>query len=263
MNLALRRRGELVFLEASGSNEVLLCVSTRGGGVSHGPFASLNLGLHVQDCAKSVVDNRRRLAQALGFPLARMVCAQQVHGTKIAIVGEDEAGRGAISIDDALCGVDGMLTMERNLALTCFYADCVPLLYYCQDPAVCGVAHGGWRGTLGGISSLMIQQMRRVFGCRVEAITVVIGPAIGPCCYEVGEEVRSLFAERFCPSGGRTLDLVEINRRILIDAGLPEGNIIVSNFCTKCNEQLFYSYRRAANSGLPSCGRHGAIAMLL
>lgn len=261
MKLAWRRRGGLLFLEAVGAQDAVLCVSTRGGGVSTGPYGTLNLGLHVGDEPGLVLENRRRLARALGFSAELMTCAAQVHGTDIAIVGAAEAGRGAQS-QEGLWEVDGLVTAQRGVPLVCFYADCVPLLYYCQAPRVCAVAHAGWRGTLEGIAARMLRVLEGQFGCDLDRIQVIIGPAIGACCYTVGEEVRRLFAEKFGRPVDSTLDLQGINRQILVDYGLPSGNILVSGLCTKCHGDLFFSHRGAQQQGYSATGRHGAVVML-
>jgi YfiH family protein len=164
--------------------------TTRAGGVSAGPYATLNLGLHGGDDPAAVLANRRRVAEALGVPLESWVCGQQVHRPGIVLVDAKDRGRGALSHADALPATDALTTAARGVTLATFSADC-PLVAV-VDPGVpaIGLAHASWRNTVARIVERVVAQMAAVLGCRPERMRAAISPSAGPCCYEVGPEVR-------------------------------------------------------------------------
>ncbi|NLJ86641.1 MAG: peptidoglycan editing factor PgeF [Firmicutes bacterium] len=238
-------------LDAALSAPNLVCAfSTRVGGVSQGPFASLNLGMHVGDDSQTVLINRQRLSHALGISLDEWVTAEQVHGGAVAVVTDSHRGRGAFSKELAVPGVDGLVTNTPGTWLVCFYADCVPMVFWDIAKGVVGIAHAGWRGALTNIGGAVVRAMQERFGSPVGEIRALIGPAIGPCCYEVGEDVgekfRSLFGnDVLTQRGGRMhLHLPKANYQYLLDGGLLARNIYISRLCTACNRDMFYSYRR-------------------
>ena len=182
-------------LDAALSAPNLVCAfSTRVGGVSQGPFASLNLGMHVGDDSQTVLINRQRLSHALGISLDEWVTAEQVHGGAVAVVTDSHRGRGAFSKELAVPGVDGLVTNTPGTWLVCFYADCVPMVFWDIAKGVVGIAHAGWRGALTNIGGAVVRAMQERFGSPVGEIRALIGPAIGPCCYEVGEDEARSFA---------------------------------------------------------------------
>ena len=220
------------WLEADLGGGARAAFSTRLGGVSEGDFESLNLGVLTDDETSSVVENRRRLAGALGIDPERIAFSRQVHGAEVMRHdGPAEGSRWTRPGGDPP-EADGHLTAEPGLALLVFVADCVPIAL--AGPRGVGMLHGGWRGLAAGIVG------RGVEG--VGATAAAIGPAIGPCCYEVGEEVLRAFR----PLGdglaeGRMLDLPAVARRLLERAGVEE--IQEAGLCTRCNPDLFFSHR--------------------
>jgi YfiH family protein len=218
-----------------------IAFSTRQGGVSEGPYASLNLGRLTGDDVERVDENRRRVCAEVGGGLERLALNRQVHS---AIVHRAEPGaRGEPG--------DGLWTEEPDLPVLAMTADCLPIALARVDGARPGVAvlHAGWRGLLGGL----ISEGVRVLGGGVSA---ALGPAIGPCCYEVGPDVSEPFAAAFGLDvlHGRNLDLWSAAERALREAGVEE----VERFelCTSCNADLFFSHRR---TGEPR-GVQGVIA---
>lgn len=197
--------------------------STRLGGVSEAPFDSLNLGLLTDDRAEAVSENRRRLAAALGFEAERIVFARQVHATRLV-----EHPR-----EGDLVEADGHVIREPGLAALVFTADCLPV-------AVAGskgmaMMHAGWRGLAGGILAAGAQA--------VGATSAAIGPGIGPCCYEVGDDVLESFSDLGeGVAAGRMLDLVEVARRQLARAGVKR--VESAGLCTSCEAELLFSHRR-------------------
>jgi hypothetical protein len=230
--------------------------TSRIGGVSQGCFETLNCGLHVADNPDHVVENRRRIAEAAGFDFAAWTIAEQVHGDRVAVVGEAERGRGRLGAGDALPGCDAMVTDAEGVVLTACFADCVPLFFLDVEKRVIGIAHAGWKGTTMRIAERTVETMRRRYGSRPESILAAIGPSIGGCCYEVDERVlehvRRLDgwesairpAAGDAPEGRRRLDLKELNRKIMIKAGVLPQHIESSEWCTSCRTDLFFSHRK-------------------
>lgn len=209
--------------------------STRLGGVSEPPFARLNLGLLTDDVEESVTENRRRLAAALGFEAEQIVFARQVHGTNL-IEHPSELREG-----------DGHVVREPGIAPLIFVADCLPVAL--AGPRGVAMVHAGWRGLAGGILALGAEA--------VEATSAAIGPGIGPCCYEVGDEVLEAFSSLGeGVASERTLDLAEVARRQLAGAGVER--IGSAGLCTSCEEALFFSHRRDEGR----TGRQGGLAWI-
>jgi purine-nucleoside/S-methyl-5'-thioadenosine phosphorylase / adenosine deaminase len=221
--------------------------STRLGGVSEGPYSSLNLAVLTGDRREDVYENRRRLAAALGLTPARVVFARQVHGSDLLTHQDPQPGAPFGAPHDAMPEADGHLTGERGLALLVFVADCLPVALAGER----GVAmlHCGWRGLAAGIIARGAEA--------VGATAAAIGPGIGPCCYEVGEEVLAAFCElgSAVADGGR-LDLAEVARRQLREAGV--GAVETAGFCTSCRQDAFFSHRR--DSG--TTGRQAGLVWL-
>jgi YfiH family protein len=221
--------------------------TTRVGGVSEFPFASLNLGLADGDERGSVLENRRRLAAALELDPARIGIARQVHGTALA----DRRQRPVPTAYAAPGGdgpeADGHLLERDGEAALVFVADCLPVAV--AGPGGAAILHCGWRGLAGGIVA--------AGAAAVRATHAAIGPGIGPCCYEVGEEVLAAFSRLGEGiADGRMLDLAEAARRLLAEAGVK--HVESAELCTCCEPSLFFSYRRDGTTG-----RQAGLAWLL
>ncbi len=209
---------------------------------------NLNLALHVGDAAEKVASNRQLFADALGLDASRFTTCQQVHGDKIKIVTEKEAGSGAADYNESIVGVDALITEVSNVPLLLFYADCVPVILADSETGAIGIVHAGWRGTVAEIARKTAKAMQDSFGSRARDLLAAIGPSIGSCCYEVDDFVRQKatgYEDCFIPNGqGKyKLDLWTMNTRQLIDAGLMQENIAVAGICTCHNNELFFSYR--------------------
>ncbi|PSL50761.1 hypothetical protein B0H94_10237 [Salsuginibacillus halophilus] len=235
-------------------NDVFAGISVRTGGVSSGAYTSLNTGLHVGDAPESVVLNRERLARDANLPLKAWVMAEQVHGAEVAWVRAEDAGRGTQTLETAVPGVDGLLTKETDIGLAGCFADCGPLYFYAPDQGIIGLAHAGWRGAAQLITSRMIEAMVSA-GAELENLKAAIGPAIGAARYEVDDRVAQAFqtvlddhqlqqALTDNEKGRYQLDMKEMNRQLLLSAGLRPENITKSMYCTAEEEALFFSHRR-------------------
>ncbi|WP_043963609.1 peptidoglycan editing factor PgeF [Anoxybacillus thermarum] len=232
---------------------VVVAFTTKRGGVSTGPFATLNVGMHVQDDQTVVYHNRKKVADELNVSLDRWVCADQVHGVHIEKVTNEHVGKGVRTYDTALPHTDGLYTSEREIMLALCFADCVPLYFFAPNKKRIGVAHAGWKGTVHNIAGEMVKRWNEE-GIDARDIHVVIGPAIGRCCYVVDDRViefvqkalvnspQSLYNET--SKGQYALDLKEMNKQLLQQAGVPSGHIAVSSYCTSCEQSLFFSHRR-------------------
>lgn len=224
--------------------------TTRIGGFSRGPYASLNLGRAVDDDPHAVARNRALVLAALGLTGAREVEAAQIHGAVVAVVGPAEAGR-------IIEGVDGLVTADPHTVLAMHAADCVPLLLADPRRRVVGAVHAGWRGTAAGVTLEAVTVMADRYDCRPEDLRAAIGPCIGPCHYEVDEPVMARLRRwpwweevAIANARGRwQLDLRAANRRQLIDAGVPLQQIETLDWCTFEHPELFYSYRRDGATG--------------
>jgi YfiH family protein len=209
--------------------------STRLGGVSEGPFDGLNLGVFTEDEPASVVENRHRLAAALGFAPEQVTIARQVHGAELAMHAGRQDPSPFAEPGSPIAEVDGHVTDEVGLALLVFVADCVPVAL--AGPGGVAMLHCGWRGLAAGIVARGTEA--------VGATDAAIGPSIGPCCYEVGDEVLGAFSglgEGI--ASGRMLDLPAVARRLLLRAGVER--VESSGLCTSCERELFFSHRRDA-----------------
>ena len=235
--------------------------SRRLGGVTRG-FAEvpeegwLNLGFSAQDEPEVVEENRRRLLGVVPGRGWRLVVARQVHGVDVREVTQRtvrdamEGGRGRWE-------ADGLITGEAGLLLGAGAADCVPVLVADLRRRAVGAFHAGWRGTAAGMAGMGLARMAEAFGTQAEDCVAAIGPSIGACCYEVGEEVRTAFSGQagvVAESGERwRLDLWEANRRQLVAAGVSASRVTVIGECTACSRdemgrRMYFSHR--AEKGL-------------
>lgn len=233
--------------------------SSRLGGVSAEPFASLNVGLSTGDAPEAVWENRRLLLSFLGFrPETPLVFVSQVHSDKVITVNQ-------MPSRNALAGeADALLTALPGVALAIQTADCVPILLLDPVRRVVGAVHAGWRGTVARIAGKTVRRMIADFGSRPADVLAAIGPSIGPCCYEVGREVLAEVETAF-PGGeplyrtsgqGRGwLNLWAANERDLQETGLTKQNICLIRRCTACECETFFSYR--ASGGIT--GRMAAV----
>lgn len=216
--------------------------SERTGGVSVGPFESLNISLGVGDQPEAVLENRRRLSSALGRPLEQWVLAEQVHGARVQVVGAADAGQGSTRQEDRIPRCDALITTSDQVTLVVLTADCVPLVMYDPVRHAVAVAHAGWRGTRAGIAAACVTSLAREFGCRAANLHVGLGPSIGPEDYEVGTQVAAQFDAAVVH--GTYLDLWTANRRQLTEAGVRDKNIATAGISTYAYEERFFSHRR-------------------
>ena len=221
--------------------------SDRRGGVSEGPYESLNLGVLTDDDPANVVENRRRLAGRLGVEPANVAMGWQVHGAELAEWDAPPADPGYARPGAGLERVDGHVTSLPGLGLLVLAADCYPLAL--SDGTSVAMVHCGWRGLAAGIVGRAVERLRGT-------VAAAVGPGIGACCYEVGPEVLGAFSDIPGVASGRMLDLRAILAVKLAAAGVSDVQQV--EHCTSCRADLYFSHRR--DHGLT--GRQGGLIAL-
>ena len=226
--------------------------STRLGGVSEGIFKSMNLAFNRGDYPDCVIENYRRICDSIGLDFYSLTASAQDHHTFVRRVTSADKGVGIYKPRD-MQSVDALITNEPGLTLVTYYADCTPLFFVDTKRQAIGLAHAGWRGTVGRIGGKVIAEMTERFGTNPSDLVCAIGPAISKCCYEVDKacadefyKLEDLDNSKFIfPTENNKfmIDLLETNRQILVKAGVREENITVSDLCTKCNSSLLWSHR--------------------
>lgn len=224
-------------------DRVVHAVSGRGRG------SPRNMSFSVSSKHGDPFQSRAALVAALGLHLDRLAVAGQVHGAGVAVVTRAECTKGTSCGQALFQATDGLLTEERELPLLVTAADCPPVFLFDPDRPAVGLVHSGWRGTNGRIVEKALAKMREVFDSEPCEVRAAIGPGIGPCCYDVGEDlVSQLSAEdrshlRRDEDGGYALDLPAWIRRQLARAGVPQEAVEESGICTACNLDRFFSHR--------------------
>jgi YfiH family protein len=241
-------------LERSGVAHAFL---TRLGGTSAPPFDTLNLGHTVGDNLAAVEENHDRTFAALGIERRQVVSPYQVHGTHVRLVGQAHTGT-------TQPVTDGLLTATPGVALLLRFADCVPILLFDPRHRTVGMIHSGWKSTVGNIAAVAVEAFVHHAGSRPGDLWAGIGPAIGPCCYEVGQEMVKTISQ-VNPEGTEVLqrrsdkwylDLPGLVQVQLAKAGVKQ--VAMSGICTACHTEEWFSHR--AENG--RTGRFGALAML-
>ena len=241
--------------------------STKLGGVSVGGCATMNLSFTRGDDEKAVLENHRRFAKAVGYPVENVVLSNQVHETKILRVDEKDCGKGVVRESDII-GIDGLITNDKKVVLMTFFADCVPLYFVDPVHRTIGLSHSGWRGTVKRMGEKTVQALKDAYGTRPEDLICAIGPSICVDCYEVSADVADAFYAAFPGrekeilrdkgNGKYQLDLWRANELILSDAGVRPEHIATTNLCTCCNDRYLFSHRASHGKR----GNLGAFLML-
>jgi hypothetical protein len=219
----------------------------RGGGISEGLRASLNLGYRWGDNRDNVERNRRILAEHVGYDPDQLQVTKHVHGTAVWRIGEELPDPPEF---------DGLVSDRPGAVLGAFAADCIPIIFADRVARNCGACHSGWRGTVAGVSRNVVTRMVEL-GSEPANIRVALGPSIGPCCFEVGDEVVEEFVKAFGELDGLVvdgpkkhhIDLRVATRAVLEGAGVAPEHIDTDPPCTKCEPDRFFSYRRDGKEG--------------
>jgi YfiH family protein len=231
----------------------------RWGGVSTGKRASLNLGYRWGDDPENVAENRRRVAAAAGYDPARLQVTKHVHGTRVWVVGDPAPDPPEFDV---------LATDRAGDVLGAFAADCLPILFADPVARACAAAHAGWRGTAAGVAPIAVRALADRFGSRAADVRVALGPSIGPCCFEVGDEVVDAFRAALGDVPGmiadgprkKHIDLRVATRVQLERAGVRPELIDDRPPCTRCRGDRFFSFRRDGLEGGVHMGFVGVVA---
>lgn len=234
-------------------NQIVHFVTTRNESVPTSSKNYFTIGLNGAIDNRIVLNNRKLLAAQVGIANDSYVFAVQVHGNRVAVVNDEDRGKGAFERSEYLSDIDAMVTNRKDICIVTQAADCVPILFFDPVKKVIGAAHAGWKGTVAKIPAEVVKALVTEYGSNPKDIVVGIGPSIGSCCYEVGDEVVALVRNSFDTTEGLILankkfikpvfDLWQANYRTLIEAGIEPENIEIANMCTKCNNDIFFSAR--------------------
>ena len=252
------KKGPIEYLEATSLSEydfLTHAFCTRRGGISAGKFFSLNFSSREGDSVENVRQNWKMLATAFNVEVEQFFVVNQVHGDRILIIDNHVGGL----ISHQSNQYDAIITDQQGLAIGIKTADCVPIMFIDRIKRIVGVAHAGWKGTSLNIAAKVVDTFIKKFSCRVDDITAVIGPSIGPCCYQVDEVVfnsmigdknQESFFSPCCIKGRWMLDLPLANKFQIIGRGISPTNVYATDYCTSCNTDIFFSHRReGGNTG--------------
>ena len=227
--------------------------TTRGEVDGRNHYSGVNLCDYVGDDALRVLDARIMLAMQLGVDLDAVVMPRQTHSCHVGVIDTHFMDRDIDQQEQALEGVDALVTTLLGVVIGVNTADCVPIVLADEAASVIAVAHAGWRGTVGRIARAVVEEMCRQ-GARANRIQASMGPSICQNCFEVGDEVVEAFKKarfdmdaivaRDASTGKAHIDLRAANREVLVAAGVPAGNIILSQHCSRCEHGRFFSARR-------------------
>lgn len=233
--------------------ELVVGFTTKNGGYSQQDFSSLNFGFHVGDLMESVCHNKQKLSSIIEFPVENWVATEQTHGINIKRIEKEAIGSGSYRYDDSIPDTDGIFTLEKGILLTLCYADCVPIYFIDKAIKRIGIAHAGWKGSVNGIAKKMIFNWVSE-GSNPKDILVAIGPSICEKCYIVDDYVIAFVQKildvvekkpyNLIDKGQYHLNLKQLNKLLLIQAGITESNIYVTEYCSSCHEKEFFSHRR-------------------
>ncbi len=238
--------------------------STRLGGVSQGIFESMNLSFTRGDDRAAVTENFRRMAAALSVKMENIVVSAQTHTTHVVNITAADCGRG-VTRERGYTDVDGLITNVPGVVLCTQYADCVPLFFADPVKRVVATSHAGWRGTVADIAGETVRRMVTDYDCDAATILAGIGPSIGKCCFEVDTPVYEAFCkasvfDEACytddGNGKYHIDLWEVNRRFMVQAGVKAENITVTDLCTRCYPEVLWSHRATG-------GQRGSLAAFI
>lgn len=224
--------------------ELIHAVSTKSSDLPY----DFSMALHTGEESNKIIANRKKVSQILNTQKElHYIVANQTHSDHIKVIQKQES-KGWESLEDAIEDCDALITNVEGVMLTILTADCVPVLLYDTKKNVVAAIHAGWKGTQAQIVSKTVKKMVDIFGSNPQEILAGIAPSIGPCCYEVGDDVAKHFfetPEAFTKQGDKyMLNLPYLNQKQLLDSGLREANIMMSHICTACDIERFFSYRK-------------------
>lgn len=252
MSFTLKTTNAVQYLTCDALSDAVHAFSTRVGGVSEGYLGAMNLSYTRGDSYDRVVENHQRFANAVGYPMEKLISSRQVHGDIIRIADEADCGKAARQELDYEC--DGLMTDKPGLPLMILTADCCPVLLFDPVRRAAAAVHAGWRGTALGIAGKAVREMVREYGCKPENIIAAIGPCISKCCFETDKDVPDAMeeglgngSEQFITRSGDKyfVDIKGINCEFLRREGVTD--IHITDECTACNTERYFSHRKVGD----------------
>jgi polyphenol oxidase len=248
----------LSFLPLDDSGIVRHGFSVREGGVSIGPYASMNLSFTLGDSKENVLENYNRMSFALEVETSQLTSVWQAHTNHIKVIEASDTGKGITRPKDR-SEIDGMVTNVKGVTLVTLHADCLPLYFLDPVNRAIGLTHSGWRGTAQAIGLKTLEALEKNYGSRREDLLVCIGPGIGRTAFEVGTDVVEAFVELLgekrandvlmpLHSGKNLLDLTLANEMLFLEAGIRPDHLYSADLCTYSRPDLFFSHRRDGNA---------------
>ncbi len=236
------------------------CFTTRYGGVSQNEYESMNLRMNCDDKKENIIENYKRICNEINVNFCDLVFSNQVHDDKIYNVTKKDLGNGIVR-ENTFESADALMCAEPGVPLITFYADCVPIYFLDVKKKVIALAHSGWKGTVKNISAKTVKKMNEQYNSQPEDILCAIGPSIGECHFEVGDEVSEQFLN--IPGGvvkkyGEKphVNLQKTIENQLTACGVKKENLIVADICTYCNSDLLFSHRKTN-------GKRGSLAAIM
>lgn len=236
------------------------CFTTKRGGVSKDEYAEMNLRLNCSDDINNVRQNFKIISDTIGIDYKKLVFSNQVHEDNIYTVTKNDIGKG-LTYPVELKSADGLICAYSGVPIVTFYADCVPLFFLDKKNKVMALSHSGWKGTIKRIGQKTIQKMKIEYNSQPEDILCAIGPSIGVCHFEVGDDIKELFKSEFGDSVIEKKDKYHVNMQKAIlmqfeSEGIPVNNITSADICTYCNYDTLFSHRKTN-------GRRGNMAAIM
>ena len=208
---------------------------------------------------EDVLANRRNFLEPLGIDPHRIVCANQVHGSRVVYVDKLDAGKGALSAETAITNTDAFITDQKNIPLAIFTADCLSVFLFDPVKQAIGLVHAGWRGTKDDVSGKAVNFMKERFDSDPRDLLAAFGPLLAECCYEVTSEFKEYFERGIIQKNDRLyFDLRAVNKEQLLGEGLKLANISYLSDCTACKNEKYFSFRKEGSSA----GRQMSVIML-
>lgn len=217
-----------------------------------------NMSLYYGDTAQAL-DNRRNFLSSLGIDYRDLVCARQIHSSRVKYVSEADKGSGANSYGGSIPDTDAFITDKKNVPIAVFTADCLSVFIYDPKTPSIALVHSGWKSSREKIASEAVKLMSEKFSGNPKDFFAGFGSCIRECCYDVSPDFREYFDSGLSQKNGKFyLDLAEVNKKELISAGIREENIFPPQVCTSCHNDEFFSFRREGEA----CGRMMSVMML-
>lgn len=260
----LKENGQLKYYtvdELERTGLVKHCFTTRCGGVSENEYKSLNLRMNSGDSKENILRNYKIICDEIDVNFENLVFSNQVHCDTIYRVGAEDMGNGITKPQRFDDGADALITNERNVPIVIFAADCVPVFFLDTRKRAIALAHSGWKGTVSRISQKCVQKMTEKFATDPRDVVAAIGPSIGVCHFEVGDEVAEVFRNEFGDDVLEKHEKYHVNMQKaigmqLVEGGVSEENIVAADICTYCNSELLFSHRKTA-------GKRGVMAAIM